>query len=957
MEPTRKGGGLEVYGKQGIRHVVRLCSIRRPFLVIQILVLVILLANLFLVKHTPALEVNEEVIDSPVLESAFPVAEEEEREAALVGLKRLVGELASVDPNLKLFYAPKPISAKGSSCPTTSPIAKELDRWLKTKEGAKHRTKKDEHAHVYVYNVVLCRRGDGLEAEAKGLLAALSQLKKTAEWKRSGGADHVFLMPDLSESSINGAINNFFSEFRKQNPSSVALFTTVRKSSAWYDMWRDIVAPSDLVPVLTKIQGSPFSGESDDGNLRAHMVWVMGVGEKPDYVTSPEWEAWNSIGQNLPGAHTSWQSEERLLQTSKSTFCICLDPSSVYISVFSGCIPVFLASEPALAFEDILDYSPFLLRFPISHMPVLAIYDKGYLVQMLMRMLEGYPEDSILSARKAMETVRGVLSYASGTAKLGHGGSPGLALDAVLMSLKARRAQMFVEGDIHDTPDLGDTSPNKEGDGGIKSGSDRAVVPEQPIKNAQNVPSSNETLPTNLSREIALFDGTVTVRSDWPIFEDGEMGEFSIRLIPPNPSFEDNLPKVLPYDYLEGNNVYSLRVSPHDVLEFGKDAEGVGEEYELVKGAVRERTVDFYAGKKDTSVQPSDVIEPIYALTRFDWVKGSEYIVHYDVTLGGIQTRHEAQMKRYLNTSQPSISVHPISDRYTKINIVVALKGRGRIFVRFLQTYLNLLKADQDIHFFLVYNSPDGGALAIPQIEKLAGRTLGANWKNVMTIIGRTGNFSRALSLAEGIQRVPRGEIAFLSDVDLNIHSQFLNHCRYITVRGQRIYFPIFYSLQPRAERLRMDRGYYRTDGYGAACLYPDDFDAVGGFNSSWENVSWGREAPDLYARFAQNSSYQVVRAYDPHLLHNWHPQLCSSEVDAEMYRACVDTLFRSLGSQRRLSEVIYKYEPTAKDQQGYVEVIQQAVRDIEAQSDAGTLDGRNLAWRAREKAKAKQKS
>ena len=160
----------------------------------------------------------------------------------------------------------------------------------------------------------------------------------------------------------------------------------------------------------------------------------------------------------------------------------------------------------------------------------------------------------------------------------------------------------------------------------------------------------------------------------------------------------------------------------------------------------------------------------------------------------------------------------------------------------------------------------------------------------------RTGFFSRSISIREGSAAVPSDSIMFVTDIDMYIFPPMFDSCRYNSIQGSQVYFPVFYNLYARSSRIDKDAGYWRDSSYGMSCMYKSDFDAIGAYENA-ENmfVGWGGEDIALSEAFLKDSRYEVFRAVEPSLRHKWHIKHC--EQFTPSYHDCISVSFQQLGT------------------------------------------------------------
>ncbi|KAI0562048.1 Glycosyltransferase family GT7 [Gracilaria domingensis] len=167
------------------------------------------------------------------------------------------------------------------------------------------------------------------------------------------------------------------------------------------------------------------------------------------------------------------------------------------------------------------------------------------------------------------------------------------------------------------------------------------------------------------------------------------------------------------------------------------------------------------------------------------------------------------------------------------------------------------------------------------------------------------GNFSRAQALYEGTNHVPPEGLLFFCDVDVEIHKDFFDNCRYNTEKGHQVYYPVLYSLYPYGTTVSKEHGYWRSGAYGMVCVYNSDFRSRKAWDSELKRkvfIGWGGEDIALYSEFANVWQYTIFRSVEPNLWHRWHPQVCDFNANVA---ACLDTVLENLGTQTFVASII----------------------------------------------------
>ena len=86
---------------------------------------------------------------------------------------------------------------------------------------------------------------------------------------------------------------------------------------------------------------------------------------------------------------------------------------------------------------------------------------------------------------------------------------------------------------------------------------------------------------------------------------------------------------------------------------------------------------------------------------------------------------------------------------------------------------------------------------------------------------------------------------------------------------------------------------------YGPACIYHQDMDAVGGFDTNIRG--WGLEDLKLFDKFVHRPEIQVFRAADPGVIHVYHRKYCDPKLSGPQLTACRGSKASVLASQKSL--------------------------------------------------------
>lgn len=147
--------------------------------------------------------------------------------------------------------------------------------------------------------------------------------------------------------------------------------------------------------------------------------------------------------------------------------------------------------------------------------------------------------------------------------------------------------------------------------------------------------------------------------------------------------------------------------------------------------------------------------------------------------------------------------------------------------------------------------------------------------------------------------KVPANNVMFISDIDMYIFPTLFDACRFNSIQGSQVYFPVFYSLFPRNDRITKSAGYWRDSSFGMSCMFRSDFDAIDVYDEATaaKFTGWGMEDRALHEAFKKSSTYQVFRAVEPALRHKWHLKHC--ELLTSAFDDCLPVTFQQLGDMK----------------------------------------------------------
>lgn len=257
----------------------------------------------------------------------------------------------------------------------------------------------------------------------------------------------------------------------------------------------------------------------------------------------------------------------------------------------------------------------------------------------------------------------------------------------------------------------------------------------------------------------------------------------------------------------------------------------------------------------------------------------------------------------------PPLSSNPSAT----INFIVPLSSVGERFHRFVRNFEDVcLRRNENVHLTAVVfpDVDEAGSKGVEHaVEELQKNHPAAQLK----IVKVSGRFSRARALHSGALSHKPNDLLFFCDVDIIFSNGFLRHCRTNTARGTRVFFPIaFTNYSPELvrfaeveflinsnESIHRERGHWFKHSFGMTCLYVSDYVMAGGFNLSI--TGWGGEDVDLVNRFI-NHGYDIFRALEPGLIHQWHPKACTPNLTPKQLQMCMASKADTVGSKHQLA-------------------------------------------------------
>lgn len=206
-------------------------------------------------------------------------------------------------------------------------------------------------------------------------------------------------------------------------------------SSDSFNPHKDIVIPSFLDPEdVRPIYAVPFTDRPTRTLLAHYSGNAFSVDNKrPPGDVSALVMHLVRLYSRVPRFRISlYRTKAYFLDMMSAVFCLCpeapQDVHRVYESILLGCIPVVIGQDLELSFEDIVDYSKFIVRVSPNN------------IEHIHTILLGIKDNEIRAMRLEMEQMWSMVSYDK---KVGH------AFDNILYSLAKRKPEKTMKRSYH----------------------------------------------------------------------------------------------------------------------------------------------------------------------------------------------------------------------------------------------------------------------------------------------------------------------------------------------------------------------------------------------------------------------------------------------------------------------------------------------------------------------------
>ena len=285
--------------------------------------------------------------------------------------------------------------------------------------------------------------------------------------------------------------------------------------------------------------------------------------------------------------------------------------------------------------------------------------------------------------------------------------------------------------------------------------------------------------------------------------------------------------------------------------------------------------------------------------TRFSSELGQEYIL--DVSFADTDSDYHGKgaINKKVRLIRPlGQEILIIPEKFNPgatVNVIVPVHSVDDNFRAFMAAYEHAsLRADENAHLIL---SVMGEGDNLYNVQSIVANYTKRYPMFRVTILAGKEKCSIADALTLGMSVLGEKELAFLANVSLRIHTQFLDACRKNAILGERIYFPIpfsFWNASNISPLISKWSGQWAIYNFQFACLYKEDYKLLGSHSMT-----------ELFGR-AIKSKLEIMQAPDPRLTQTFMREVCESISDRQKQAACLQARSAGIIDQVQLSQYVY---------------------------------------------------
>lgn len=415
----------------------------------------------------------------------------------------------------------------------------------------------------------------------------------------------------------------------------------------------------------------------------------------------------------------------------------------------------------------------------------------------------------------------------------------------------------------------------------------------------QKVQRTLQTLQTNIATLCNKLPSTLA--PPWQAMESCKVKSLSKGLtLPPGMSF---VPRVTLPKILNPKNTFELPLWKHFSANYMENVGDLVPQRGISNHLQNDITnlltfVESYINQNSnhSELYPFKIVD---GYTRFSSELGQEYIL--DVSFADTDSDYHGKgainkKVRLIRPLGQEILIIPekFNPRAT-VNVIVPVHSVDDNFRAFMAAYEHAsLRADENAHLIL---SVMGEGDNLYNVQSIVANYTKRYPMFRVTILAGKEKCSIADALTLGMSVLGEKELAFLANVSLRIHTQFLDACRKNAILGERIYFPIpfsFWNASNVSPLLSKWSGQWAIYNFQFACLYKEDYKLLGSHSMT-----------ELFGR-AIKSKLEIMQAPDPRLTQTFMREVCESISDRQKQAACLQARSAGIIDQVQLSQYVY---------------------------------------------------
>lgn len=316
---------------------------------------------------------------------------------------------------------------------------------------------------------------------------------------------------------------------------------------------------------------------------------------------------------------------------------------------------------------------------------------------------------------------------------------------------------------------------------------------------------------------------------------------------------------------------------------------------------------------------------------RFDPTRGMEYTLDLELKLNGEKKEIQKRVHLLRPLNKVEIVSMPYVTEYTQVTVILPVVVKDRDEVRlFLDSYSKVCLETHDkssLMIIFIYTPSEARSMATNDIfgvtkgfvtyleRKFPGSHI--SWISVKTSIP-----SLIAIMDVVVGKFPPDTLIFLTNVKVELSTEFLNRVRMNTIQNWQAFFPIpftqydpaiIYSDAPAAPNQKVNvhktTGHFDDNLYEHSSFYNSDYSHA---RQLWDEKHPGSTTEhiqsdiDLFEMFL-NTKLHVFRALEPALIQHYQERSCHPTLHEDQYQRCLESRAEGLASRSQLAMMIFQ--------------------------------------------------